>query len=120
MSYKSGVLKAITALKGRGGSSLQAIKNQLGVSAPGQIKQVNAALKAGVKDGTLRWTKGKYSVAKKAAPPKKKKQAPKKKPAAKKAAKKKPAKKAPKKKAPKKKARKLAGGLMSSALGVRR
>ena len=114
MSYKEGIVKAITDLKDRTGSSMIAIKKHMQANM-GEKAWMNAvflkALKNGVESGMFVQNKNSYKLSadfkKKAAAPKK--AAPKKKPAAKKAAPKKaaaPKKKvatAPKKAAPKKK-----------------
>ena len=108
MSYKAGIVTAITELKDRTGSSSIAIKKHMQANLPKDKKWLNGmflnALKKAVADGNLAQTKGSYKLSadykKKAAAalkPKKPK-APKKKAAPKK-------KKATKKKtAPKKKA----------------
>jgi histone H1/5 len=103
MSYKAGIIKAITELKDRTGSSSIAIKKHMQADMPKGKEWKNTvylkALKKAVADGELTQNKGSYklSAKTKAAKPKKK-AAPKKKTAPKKKA-------APKKKtAPKKKA----------------
>jgi histone H1/5 len=104
MSYKAGIITAITGLKDRTGSSSIAIKKSMQASLPTDKKWLNAmflgALKKMVADGILVKVKDSYKISadykKKASKPKK--AAPKKKTAPKKKA-------APKKKtAPKKKA----------------
>ena len=115
MSYKAGIITAITGLKDRTGSSSISIKKSMQATLPADKKWLNAmylgALKKMVADGILVKTKDSYKISadykKKASKPKKapkKKTAPKKKAAPKKkSAPKKTA--APKKKsAPKKKA----------------
>ena len=96
MSYKAGIVAAITELKDRTGSSSIAIKKHMQANLPADKKWMNAtflaALKKAVADGDLVQTKNSYKLsadfkkkaakgAKKAAP-KKKKAAPKKKKAA--------------------------------------
>jgi histone H1/5 len=104
MSYKAGIITAITGLKDRTGSSSIAIKKSMQATLPTDKKWLNAmflgALKKMVADGILVKVKDSYKISadykKKASKPKK--AAPKKKTAPKKKA-------APKKKtAPKKKA----------------
>ena len=104
MSYKAGIITAITGLKDRTGSSSIAIKKAMQATLPADKKWLNAmflgALKKMVADGILVKVKDSYKISadykKKASKPKK--AAPKKKTAPKKKA-------APKKKtAPKKKA----------------
>ena len=118
MSYKAGIITAITGLKDRTGSSSIAIKKTMQASMPTDKKWMNAmfltTLKKMVADGILTKVKDSYKLTAKAkeAPKKKapkKKTAPKKKAAPKK--KSVPKKKAaPKKKsAPKKKAVSLTG-----------
>jgi histone H1/5 len=110
MSYKAGIVKAITELKERTGSSSIAIKKHMQAAMPTDKKWQNgmflAALKKAVADGVLAKTKSSYKLTadykKKATaadkPKKEKVAAPKKKTAPKKTT-------APKKKsAPKKKA----------------
>jgi histone H1/5 len=109
MSYKAGIVKAITELKDRTGSSSIAIKKHMQAAMPTDKKWQNgmflAALKKAVTDGVLAQTKSSYKLtadykkkATAADKPKKEKVAPKKKTAPKKTT-------APKKKsAPKKKA----------------
>ena len=99
MSYKAGIITAITGLKDRTGSSSIAIKKAMQATLPADKKWLNAmflgALKKMVADGILVKVKDSYKISKAASKPKK---APKKKTAPKKKA-------APKKKtAPKKKA----------------
>jgi histone H1/5 len=107
MSYKAGIITAITGLKDRTGSSSISIKKSMQANLPAGKKWLNAmflgALKKMVAEGVLTKTKDSYKISadykKKASKPKK---VPKKKTAPKKAAPKK--KSAPKKKAaPKKK-----------------
>jgi histone H1/5 len=110
MSYKAEIVKAITALKDRNGSSSIAIKKHMQANLPADKKWLNTmflnALKKAVADGVLTKVKSSYKLSadfKKAAS-KPKKVAPKKKSAPKKKAATKE-KTAPKKKsAPKKKA----------------
>ena len=109
MSYKAGIVKAITELKDRTGSSSIAIKKHMQAAMPTDKKWQNgmflAALKKAVADGVLAKNKSSYKLtadykkkATAADKPKKEKVAPKKKTEPKKTT-------APKKKsAPKKKA----------------
>jgi linker histone H1 and H5 family. len=94
MSYKAGIIAAITELKDRSGSSMIAIKKAMQEKLPKEKKWMNATflstLKKGVADGEFVQIKNSYklsadfkkALAKKAAP---KKVAPKKKAAPKKA-----------------------------------
>ena len=107
MSYKSGIITAITELKDRTGSSSIAVKKHMQANLPADKKWLNGmflnALKKAVADGNLVQIKSSYKLSpdykkKAAAASKPKKTAPKKKTVPKKKA-------APKKKsAPKKKA----------------
>ena len=100
MSYKSGIIGAITELKDRTGSSSIAIKKHMQANLPADKKWMNGtylnALKKMVADGDLKQVKASYKLSadfkKKAAAASKPKKAPKKKAAPKK-------KTAPKKKA---------------------
>jgi histone H1/5 len=101
MSYKAGIVKAITELKDRTGSSSIAIKKHMQANMPADKKWMNTtflkALRDGVAAGDFVQVKGSYKLSAKAKSAGKPKKAPKKKAA--------PVKKtAPKKKsAPKKK-----------------
>jgi histone H1/5 len=100
MSYKAGIVKAISELKDRTGSSSIAIKKHMQANMPADKKWMNAtflkALRDGVAAGDLIQVKGSYKLSAKAKTAGKPKKAPKKKAAPKKTAPKK--KSAPKKK----------------------
>ena len=117
MSYKAGIIKAITGLKERSGSSSIAIKKTMQASMPTDKKWMNAmflaALKKMVADGVLVKVKSSYKLGAKA------KEAPKKKAPKKKTAPKK--KSAPKKKAvPKKKSTPKKKAVSLNAFIIRR
>ena len=101
MSYKEGIIGAITALGDRTGSSSIAIKKHMQANLPADKKWLNGmflkALKKAVADGDLTQVKSSYKLSAAFKAKAKKKSAPKKKAAPKKAAPKK--KTAPKKKA---------------------
>ena len=119
MSYKTGIVKAISDLKDRTGSSLSAIKKNMQASLPSTKKWGNTtfltALKSSVIAGDLLQVKGSYKLS----PEFKKKIAdaakPKKKAAPKKTAAPKKKKAAPKKKHQKLKTTRTGAGVGSSA-----
>lgn len=88
MSYKEGIINAITELKDRKGSSMIAIKKYMQDKLPKDKKWLNAtflnALKAGVAAGDFVQTKNSYKLSAEFKKKSTKKAAPKKKAAAKK------------------------------------